>query len=232
MRRRAFVATTALGVGAAIAAAQAEPAPVPTASAAPASIGGAVPFHFDKAGFEAILAKPYPHRQLITAITYAQGESVPHYLANSLRAYADPKGFAAGPNALHCVAVLYGPAIAMVLDDAAWAKYPIGTLTFKDRTKPIAATSPDIPRTNPLLGEVTALVTVHDVAFFVCNNAFTGIAASIAKIVDGVDPSRERIVAVHDDLATHLSPGSMLVPAGVAAINAVQEAHFTYLPSF
>jgi len=232
MKRRAFVAATALGAGAAIATAQAAPAPLPAASAAPAPTGGAVPFHFERERFEAILAKPYPHRQLITAISYGQGESVPHYLVNSLRAYADPNGFGAGPNALHCVAVLYGPAIAMVLDDAAWVKYPIGTLTFKDRSKPIAATSPDIPRTNPLLGDVTDLVRVHDVTFFVCNNAFTGIAASIAKIVDGIEPSRERIVAVHDDLALHLSAGSMLVPAGVAAINAVQEARFTYLPSF
>jgi intracellular sulfur oxidation DsrE/DsrF family protein len=36
---------------------------------------------------------------------------------------------------------------------------------------------------------------------------------------------------MHDDLAAHFVPGVMLVPAGVAAINAVQEAHFTYLHS-
>jgi len=232
MRRRAFVAATAIGVGSAIAAGRAASSPAPAATPASAPAGGAVPFHFDRMAFQAILAKPYPHRQMITAITYGQAESVPHYLANSLRAYADPNGFAAGPSGLHCAAVLYGPAIAMVLDDAAWVKYPIGTLTFKDRTKPIAANSPDIPRKNPLLDDATELVAQHDVAFFVCNNAFSGIAASIAKIVDGGEPSRERVVAIHDDLATHLIPGSMLVPAGVAAINAVQEAHFTYLPSF
>jgi len=218
MKRRAFVAATALGVGSAIAATKAQSGPAAAASAPMVPVGAPVPIHFDRAGFAAILAKPYPHRQLITAITFAQAESVPKYLRNSLRAYADPDGFAAGPNGLHCVAVLYGPAIAMVLDDGAWAKYPIGALTGQART-------------NPLLADASALVAEHGVTFFICNNSLSGIAESMARVIDGGDVTRARVVAIHDDLVTHLIPGSMLVPAGVATINAVQEAHFTYLPS-
>jgi len=230
MKRRAFVTATAIGVGSAIAATRAQSGPL-TAASAPAPVGAPVPIHFDRAGFATILAKPYPHRQLITAISYAQAEAVPKYLRNSLRAYEDPDGFAAGPNGLHCVAVLYGPAIAMALDDAAWAKYPIGTLTVRDRTKPVDPNAPDLPHKNPLLADATALVVHHDVTFFICNNALSGIAESFARSIDGGETTRAHVVAIHDDLVTHLIPGSMLVPAGVATINAVQEAHFTYLPS-
>jgi intracellular sulfur oxidation DsrE/DsrF family protein len=229
MQRGAFVIATALGVGTALRGAAAESAPSPQPSAAPAT--GAVPFHFDRDAFAAILNKPYPHRQLITATGWDEGQLVPHYLSNSLRAYADPAGFAAGPNALHCVAVLYGTSIAMVLDDAAWQKYPIGIATSKDMAKPISPSAPDFPRKNPMLAEVSELVANHDVSFFVCNNAFSGISAYLARGADGSKASREQVVAMHDDLKSHFLPGVMLVPAGVAAINAVQEARFTYLHS-
>ncbi len=229
MQRGAFVIATALGVGTALRAAAAETAPSPQPSAAPPM--GAVPFHFDRDAFTAILNKPYPHRQLITATGWDEGEGVPHYLGNSMRAYADPAGFAAGPNSLHCVAVLYGTSIAMVLDDAAWQKYPIGVATSKDMAKPISPSAPDFPRKNPMLAQINDLVANHDVSFFVCNNAFSGLAAYLARGNDGSKPSREQVVAMHDDLAAHFVPGVMLVPAGVAAINAVQEAHFTYLHS-
>jgi len=232
MKRGAFVAGTALGVGSVAGLAVAQPgAPSPAPKPAGPPAGAAVPFHFDRDAFAAILGKPYPHRQLITATSYAEGSNVPHYLANSLRAYADPNGFAAGPNGLHCVAVLYGTSIAMVLDDAAWQKYPIGIATSTDKTKMLTAASPDLPRKNPLLDEVNELVATHGVSFFVCNNAFSGLSAAIAKAADGVDPTRERVIAVHDDLLAHFVPGAALVPAGVAAINAVQEAHFTFLHS-
>jgi intracellular sulfur oxidation DsrE/DsrF family protein len=85
---------------------------------------------------------------------------------------------------------------------------------------------------NPLLADARALVAQHDLTFFVCNNSLTGIAVTLAKLVDGGEPARERVVAIHDDLVTHLIPGSVMVPAGVATINAVQEARFTYLASF
>jgi intracellular sulfur oxidation DsrE/DsrF family protein len=236
MKRRAFVATTVAGIGSTVALANAEPAaPAPAASSLPKAPApaGAVPFHFDRAAFEAILAKPYAHRQMITAISYGEGANVPHFLNNSMRAYADPNGFAAGPDSLHCVAVLYGPAIVMILDDAAWAKFPLGILTSKDKAKPLTATSPDLPRKNPLLADVSELVAKHDVSFFVCNNAFTGLATHIAKMVDGgtAMPSRERVVAMHAELRAHFVPGASLVPAGVATINAAQEARFTFLPS-
>jgi hypothetical protein len=34
---------------------------------------------------------------------------------------------------------------------------------------------------------------------------------------------------VHAEFRAHLLPGALLVPAGVAALNAAQEARFTYV---
>jgi intracellular sulfur oxidation DsrE/DsrF family protein len=233
MQRRAFVAATALGVGGCLSVAAAAPdaSPAPAASPAAPPVGRAVPFHFDRDAFAATLNKPYPHRQLITATSYAEGAAVPHYLGNTLRAYADPAGFAAGPDAMHCVAVLYGTSIAMVLDDAAWAAYPIGLAMAETPQKADAPVPANIARKNPLLADVHDLVATHGVSFFVCNNAFSGISAYLAHALDGKAPTRERVVAVHDDLVSHFVPGASLVPAGVAAINAIQEARFTFLHS-
>jgi intracellular sulfur oxidation DsrE/DsrF family protein len=75
------------------------------------------------------------------------------------------------------------------------------------------------------------LVEQHGASFFVCNNALSGIAGVIAKKLTepGKAVTRDQVVAIHDDLATHFLPGALLVPAGVAAINAAQEAKFTLL---
>jgi hypothetical protein len=54
-------------------------------------------------------------------------------------------------------------------------------------------------------------------------------AALIAATPAGTAATRAQVVAIHDDLAAHFLPGAFLVPAGVAAINAAQEARFTLL---
>jgi hypothetical protein len=80
----------------------------------------------------------------------------------------------------------------------------------------------------PLLGE---LVKEHRASFFVCNNALSGIASWVAEqVATPASPvTRASVVAIHDEMAQHFLPGVYLVPAGVAAINAAQEARFTLL---
>jgi intracellular sulfur oxidation DsrE/DsrF family protein len=156
-------------------------------------------------------------------------------MKNSIEAYADPNGFAAGPNALHAVAVLYGgPSPVIALDDAMWAKYPIGKGIRANANPPVVSTPADpAPQANPAREDLADLAARHGAHFFVCNNALSGIAALLAKDPDAKapDPSRARVVAVHEDLVAHLLPGSVLVPAGVAALNAAQEARFTLIPA-
>ena len=42
--------------------------------------------------------------------------------------------------------------------------------------------------------------------------------------------TRDDVIAVHDDLMHNLAESAMVVPAGVAALIALQESGFTYLP--
>jgi hypothetical protein len=230
--RRAFVA------GAATVAALASPAlagaDTPVASPAPASAPGTfdtVPYTFDVAGFKAVLDRPFAHRQLVSAMSYAQATDTLAFMSNTLRAYADPIGFNAGPKSVHVAAVFYhGASALLAVDDAMYAKYPLAAIVAPPAD---AAKTSDVPapRSNPHAAAFRDLVTTSGASFFICNNALSGLAGAIAKkLADpGTAVTRDQVVAVHVDLVAHFLPGTLLVPAGVAAINAAQEARFTLL---
>jgi intracellular sulfur oxidation DsrE/DsrF family protein len=215
MIRSSFIAVGAMSAaGFALSATEAS-------AATPAPVSAAVPFSFDRAAFDAQLAKPYPHRQLFGSTKLADG-AVLHYMENSLRAYAD--GFGEGAGTLHVAAVLYGTSLALAAQDAMWPKYDLaGVLRTEGETLQSSAGSK-----NPYAARVAALVA-QGATFFICNNALSGAAYRLAKLVAHGEPTRAQVVTIHDDLAAHLLPGAMVVPAGVAAINAGQEARFTYL---
>jgi intracellular sulfur oxidation DsrE/DsrF family protein len=202
MIRRTFLATTATGIAVAAA------SPAPAAAA----------WQFDRAAFEAVLARPYRHRQVYATTQLAEG-IVLHYMENVLEAYEH--GFGEGPGTLHVAAVTYGTSLALALDDRAWSTYHIGAVLngLPSQTVPdpllAAATA------NPFGTRVDALVG-RGASFFVCNNALHGFSGVLATKAGGTSQQ-----AVHDDLVAHLRPGAMLVPAGVAALNACQEARFT-----
>jgi hypothetical protein len=89
-------------------------------------------------------------------------------------------------------------------------------------------------KTNPGADAYKKIVADHGATFIVCNNALSGIASYIAKqtLPAGTTLTRDRVVALHDEFVAHFLPGTVLAPAGVAAINAAQEARFTLLPVF
>jgi hypothetical protein len=230
--RRAFV------IGAATLAAAAAPpgvsaADVPSPAPAPAGIDGTVPFHFDRAAFAAVLDRPYGHRQVLAAQSFAQALDGLHLMRNSIEAYADPMYFAAGPNALHAAAVFYhGSSPFLALDDAMFAKYPLaaGIVSFAGTAKSGIEKN---ARTNPGAAPYGELVAKHGATFMVCNNALSGLASWVAQQMasPGSPATREGVIAIHDEMVQHFLPGTVLVPAGVAALNAAQEARFTLLPS-
>jgi hypothetical protein len=241
--RRAFVAgaTVIAAAGATTRAAPAADvpaaAPSPAASSAP-DVGGVVPFTFDVAAFSAVLNRPYPHRQLVSAKSFADASDALAFMQNSLNAYSDQIGFNAGPQSFHAAAVLYhGPSVLLALDDPLWAKYPIGALLAKwnaqsGTAKPVDAKVAEKPVTaNPHGAAYRDLVAKHGASFFVCNNALSGVAAYAAKqfAPAGTAVTRDQVVALHAEMVAHFLPGTLLVPAGVAAINAAQEAKFTLL---
>jgi hypothetical protein len=165
---------------------------------------------FDRAAFEARARLPFRHRQAFAAPRVADG-AVLGFMFNSLNAYET--GFGEGPGTLHAAAVLYHSGVALALDDEAWRTLGIAEATRKNGDR---ITTPALDA-NPFVrapqGWAIADLQRRQASFFVCQNALADLA--------------RRVGASLDVLQSHLVPGFMMVPAGVAAVNALQEEHFT-----
>jgi intracellular sulfur oxidation DsrE/DsrF family protein len=208
--RKAFLLTTALT------------AALPGAAAA--ATGG---HPFDRARFEARLARDAKHRQCF-GVTKLEGGTALANMYNSIYAYEVTLN--EGSGALHAAAVLYhGTSIVMAFDHATWNGliWPSKLLTQSDLGKDAWRAK---HRDNPFYGSaardestVQALSKRHGASFFVCNNAVTGMASEIAGALKLQDD------AVYARLLGGIVPEAMVVPAGVMAINACQEAKFTYI---
>ncbi len=243
LSRRRFVAAgttlAAAGTAAAAGAAAAGP-PQPPKVLSPAELAeqrrltAPVSFRFDVAAFQQRLRRPVAHRQVVSATSYQSGSNALGMMQRSIASYEDPLGFGAGPNSLHAACVMYaGVSPLLALDDAMYAKYPLFVLADKDM-HPDVTTWREHAKTvqaNGSAAQYRELAERHGASFFLCNHAFTGLAWRIAQLVApaGKPVTREQVVAIHDELAAHLLPGTMLVPTGVAALNAVQEERFTFL---
>jgi hypothetical protein len=141
---------------------------------------------------------------------------------------------------VHTVAVFYhGVSVLLAFDDAMWKKYFI-PLQPKDKSnltnlEKDFATVYQAGKTtgNPCLhktgtkddSSIETLIRMVNARFFACNNATKGFAGYIARTLK-LDP-----LAVYRDLASHLVPNAMLVPAGVWAVPAIQERLYTYQQS-
>jgi len=198
--RRAFLtaAGVALSVAAPLGAAAAAPGPATEKAAA-----------FDRTAFEARVRRPFPHRQVFASPRVADG-AVFGFMANSLNAY--DSGFGDGPGSLHAAAVFYGTGVALAFDDRAWT-----TLGIAEIVRAAGDRVSTDPLGNPFIrmpqGRTYAELQRRDASFFVCNNALNDLA--------------KRCGTTPDALRAHLLPGMLVVPAGVAAINALQEERFT-----
>lgn len=198
-------------------------------------LSGKVAFHFDRDGFYAILRKPFDHRQVAAATTFQSGTDALDHMQRSIEAYADPLGFTAGGNTFHAACVMYaGDSPLLALDDSMYAKYPVAVI-FEEEMNPgnaLYASRARSMRTNPSAMKYRQLVADHGASFFVCNNALSGLAYEVAKAIapKTAAVTREQVVAIHDEMVEHFLPGTMLVPNGVGALNALQEERFTFLP--
>lgn len=174
--------------------------------AAPAAAGAA---QFDRALFEARVRLPFPHRQAFASAQVADG-AVLGFMYNSLNAYEG--GFGEGPGTLHAAAVLYRTGVALALDDDAWRSHALADVIRRSGDR-VTQTSPGNPFVRAPQGWTFADLQRRNASFFVCQNALTDLA--------------RRAETSLDELKAHLLPGMMVVPAGVAAINALQEERFT-----
>jgi hypothetical protein len=123
------------------------------------------------------------------------------------------------------VVFYHGVAVLSAFDDAMWTRY------VRPTNSAPASDSKEKTMGNPLMkkkgGEwdssIPALVATANTRFFVCNLATHGYASRFAKQL------HLSAKDVYEDLASHLIPNAMLVPAGVWAIHAIQERQYTLL---
>ncbi len=196
--------------------------PQPTASPAGApSMDEVLPRGFDTATFDAALATSAKHKHLFACITEVTvALTATRSTLNAYHVLGVPASEVAPAVVFyHGVSVLYGFA------DAMWSRYVIPTNSAPANDAKVKLTS------NPILKKkggdwdtsVPALIADANARFFVCNLATHGYAARIAKQL------HLSANAVYEDLASHLIPNAMLVPAGVWAIHAIQERQYTPL---
>lgn len=190
----------------------------------PAATGSAdeLTFAFDRAKFRQILEQPAKHKQCFGSTKIEKG-TVLDGMQNSMNAYE--RYLNEGPHALQAVAVLYhGAAIAMAMTDGIWN----GMLApvVKDAPPEIRSDLGEVAARagNPYKDRVAELVR-RGASFFVCHNAIAGFAGLLAGALKR--PAEQ----IHAELMNGLLPGALAVPAGVMAINACQEAKFTYIQS-
>jgi hypothetical protein len=191
------------------------------------------PLHFDLAAFDAALNTAATHRHLF-ASTKIDGGEVFSAIRNTLNAYADIG--IAWHDVFPVAAFYHGGSVVLAFDDAMWNTYFIplqqqAAGNPNDYTKDFNTVYDAKTHGNPRLHKtggrddesIEALVADAGARFFVCNNATKGFAAHIAHRL------RLQPAKVYSDLAAHLVPNAMLVPAGVWAVHAIQERRYTLL---
>jgi len=165
---------------------------------------------FDRAAFEARIRLPFRHRQAFAGAAVSDG-AVFGFMANSLDAYE--RGFGEGPGTLHVAAVLYRTGVVMALDDDAWRALNIVDFVHGRSDRATAPPGAGNPFLSGPTGRTIADLQQRNASLFVCRNALEDVARHLSTNIDA--------------LRSHLIPGAMVVPAGVAAINALQEERFT-----
>ena len=223
--RKDFLSTTALGISAAVLAGSASPAKADVAGRAPLHFHVLGSNEFDKAARDRILQNSSQNKQVfqsVNAITVAPGvASLYIHMQNSMNAFQFTEGMGAGGVAT--LAVLIGPSIVFALNDAMWKKYHIGSAFKLDATNTYyragsnldTNASPDDP--NGMYQDWSAqAVMKRGGSFMVCHNATTAVAAFLAMQMQG-DPK-----TALSDFEHNLLPGFLMVPAGVATVQAAQ----------
>jgi intracellular sulfur oxidation DsrE/DsrF family protein len=167
---------------------------------------------------EAALARPARHRQLIAAQKINGGTAL-RLAKNALDAFQFALG--EGSGALHTVCVFYGSSVFYVANDELWARYRL--FDVLDRASDPLPTMVHTP-SNPFLQSVETL-SRRGVTWFVCDNTLHGIAEEVGAFVNA-DPAR-----VYADFRRGFVAGTIVVPAGVAAIVLAQEAKFAFQPA-
>jgi intracellular sulfur oxidation DsrE/DsrF family protein len=189
------------------------------------------------AAFLAQARTPFKHKQLFTSPRVNNG-AIFGYMRNSLNGYQF--GWAEGAGSLHAVAVLNGMGVAQGLNDAAWSAYRLAAVLAQhgdgvrtagaERGNPWLRATAAYPRNDadpaaPYNADATIeTLQRRGATIFVCDNALRLLALRTIEAGFGGGASLE---GLHDDFRAKLVLASLLVPAGVTTIDALQQEHFT-----
>jgi intracellular sulfur oxidation DsrE/DsrF family protein len=180
---------------------------------------------FDLDAFYSTLARPAQHKQCFTSRD-AQNGAVLVNMRTFLNSYS--RDLKQPLQSLHAVAVLYsGFLVFMGFNDTIWNDLIIPWVNLH-------ATSPAsklLPGAGNIYYRPSVAVTADNCietlvtdgcSFFLCNHSMTGLAQRLAQDLQ-LEPDEVKARFIQ-----HLVPGAMVVPSGIMAINACQEARFTY----
>ncbi len=204
------------------------------AASAPAALpapGGRSQLTFDLPAFEAMLGTAAEHRHLFASKLVSDGD-IFDAIGNTMAAY---RLVGVDFSTIFPIAVLYHVGIALAFDDATWNEILIPSLARLPawvRNALPAALKPGSgnPALHPApgaapgdLSSIDALIAKTRLQLCICNNALYGFALALAPLA-GASPQD-----LYARLTQGLVPHSMVVPAGVWAVHAIQERGFTLL---
>lgn len=188
----------------------------------PAAREAKLSFNFDKHAFEDALMKPAKHRQCFGAVRL-DGGGIIGSMANSILAYDDVLG--EGNGSMYAIGVLYhSSAIVLAMNDDVWNDILLPYLKHNADWKkeiPEAKAGGGNPYMKPIW--VPGLIKLRGGALFVCNNSIMSFAYGAANALS------RPVQQVYGEILKGIVPGALVVPSGVMAINACQEARFTYI---
>jgi hypothetical protein len=199
-----------------------------TAAPSASHAGDIPPFVFDKAAFDALVSRDVKHRFSFASEKIAGGQ-VCYTMTNVLDACDGALG--EKPVSATAAAVLYhGTSLALGFNDVVWNEMFAKALpklapSIRADLAGLKAGDGNQWLHKPTFGDYDASIDTlgkRGAVFFLCNNATTGFARSLATAL-GMTPA-----AAYAKLTGNLVPHAMLVPAGVWAIHTLQEARFTY----
>ncbi len=199
-------------------------------SSSTTNAGQGVTNTFDQTRFKQIIGKPAQHRHLFGVAGIDAGEGL-YAMNNTYETYKLSLGVPI--NEVYLVGVLYRvEPVAIAFSDDVWNEAIIPALPHMNRAMRSNFESVRVTAGNPFLyrpaggsGDDASVESLVDrgATFCVCANATLQLANLVGTALRR-DPQ-----TIYQLFVANLVRGAVLVPTGVWAIHALQEAHFTYL---
>jgi intracellular sulfur oxidation DsrE/DsrF family protein len=202
--------------------------PIVIAAGSPARAAG--PVILDEAAFKARIASRAQHRQAIGAARVNDAAAL-QFAVNTLNGFQN--GWNEPPANVQIAVVLFGSAVTLGLDDAAWREHRLGELVRKfqgDWLTPEASQgnpwSHAAANAGPRGDRSIPALLARGVKIFLCNTALGEVSNRIVAAGYGggvTDP-----FAIQAHLRERSLTGTEIVPAGISSVAVLQENGYTY----